>query len=46
VTGIGCMLVLIALASWSEIIGLVGVIAGSAVLFLLSKRGMAVRGEF
>jgi len=38
VTGIGCMLTMIALASWQEIIGLALVIAGSAALYRVSHR--------
>jgi amino acid transporter len=42
-TGIGCMSILIALASGPEIIGLAVVIAAGAGLFHLSKRGPSAR---
>jgi APA family basic amino acid/polyamine antiporter len=42
-TGIAGMLVLIALASWAEIIGLAAILAASAALFLLLRRGLRER---
>jgi hypothetical protein len=37
------MLVLIALASWAEIIGLAAILAASAALFVLLRRGFRKR---
>jgi amino acid transporter len=42
-TGIAGMLVLIALASWAEIIGLAAILAASAALFVLLRRGFRKR---